>query len=1180
MFKKGMMRNRGISIAAAAVSAALVAPLVQPASTALPAAHAQETPHPAPPVIDDGPARTDQQGNPVIWADAIADGYVDSVSNMQLKDNVLSGRAFEVSKEGYLTGTRLPAVPAGTTIYMQWQDTDGAVSPYYAAKVHDAFGGAQGGEGTYAFNMTTPWTDANGVERQWSAARGIKYRLWIPPYERDGVKYNMIRQVDSFMPGAFVDNHQGGNGSTVFGSKNKQFTRVLMGQVPQLDLTTRPRAQWVDGTVKGDKAGKHTVSGRVWKESGLGADRTNMNTGPNTSKGDVTAAGMTVFISQLTPEGKKAYDAAVNSQPEEQRTAAAQEFLRANPDAIAYTRYTKTDKDGYYSIQLPEGAIKGDFARQTDDIWMGTLDENGDVVTGYSPWMAPQFHHAALNEKMVPGLLPNAAFTKLTHVNFALLPAYDAFIKITNFDTADRPAKPGDVAKLELTGKLLPLGNWIEWRDAEGNVVTGGPDTCSINGGSLEGNPCAQFRVPEDAPAGTVYTAVLVNGTHEDKNDISADSFLVVAKNNAEFQPVYDKTEIPQGGRAEILPPREKDGKLIPAATTYSAPADAENKVYGPGGKQIAAFPGTVTIIPNGSIDVTVNEDALIGDYQLPVLVTYPDKSRETVYAPIEVTFAQPGINETPGLNHEITPSWENQKTPAGTPVAAPNVGDELPKGSTVAARSDKGWDTTVNRDVVIVTPPESAKTGDKTTIWVTVTYPDGSQDLEKFTVTVGNPEDEGTTADQITPDWKNAETGPGTPVDVPNTGEKLPTGTKVEAPAVIDGWTIEAGPDDAPFDTIRVTPPAEAKQGDKIEIPVTVTYPDTSVDTETFTVTVMPQPKWDDAETTPTKPVDVPKKDGSGPVQPGTKLEVTGPGTAELKLDGTITVTPKDAKPGDTIIVAVKDPRGTVIDEFTVDIVLGPDWDDAETAPTKPVDVPKKDGSGPVKEGTKLEVTGPGDADLKSDGTITVTPKEGSKTGDTIVVTVSGPGGTIDQFTVTITEPKPVATTTSSASAPSTSATSTAPSTSTTPSSSAAPKPGLSSRIDGDKCTDALVGWGVPMLLLIPIGIATQVALPGLKGFQEQVGNSIKNANTELQRQLGVFNPDMAKAAAELDATLRDAGGNLTQALIGLSLLAYGLAALVNVAVVCVPNGETLPVGDQSSVKNVSKHLKPVSSE
>ena len=150
MFKKGMMRNRGISIA----TAALIVLLIQPVPNALPAAHARETPHLAAPVIEDGPARTDQQDNPIIWADAIADGYVDSVSNMQFKDNVLSGRAFEVSKEGYLTGTRLPAVPAGTTIYMQWQDTDGAVSPYYAAKVHDAFGGVQGGEGTYAVSYT------------------------------------------------------------------------------------------------------------------------------------------------------------------------------------------------------------------------------------------------------------------------------------------------------------------------------------------------------------------------------------------------------------------------------------------------------------------------------------------------------------------------------------------------------------------------------------------------------------------------------------------------------------------------------------------------------------------------------------------------------------------------------------------------------------------------------------------------------------------------------------------------------------------------------------------------------------------------------------------------------------------------------------------------------------------
>ena len=103
------------------------------------------------------------------------------------------------------------------------------------------------------------------------------------------------------------------------------------------------------------------------------------------------------------------------------------------------------------------------------------------------------------------------------------------------------------------------------------------------------------------------------------------------------------------------------------------------------------------------------------------------------------------------------------------------------------------------------------------------------------------------------------------------------------------------------------------------------MTYPDNSVDTDDFTVTVKDpnagekNPDWDDTTTEPDKPVDLPNK--GGPVKPGTTVETNGPGTAELKPNGTITVTPEGAKPGDEIVVTVKDKDDKVIDEVTVKI-------------------------------------------------------------------------------------------------------------------------------------------------------------------------------------------------------------------------------------------------------------------
>ena len=91
-------------------------------------------------------------------------------------------------------------------------------------------------------------------------------------------------------------------------------------------------------------------------------------------------------------------------------------------------------------------------------------------------------------------------------------------------------------------------------------------------------------------------------------------------------------------------------------------------------------------------------------------------------------------------------------------------------------------------------------------------------------------------------------------------------------------------------------------------------------------------------------------------------------------------------------------------------------------------------------------------------------------------------------------------------------------------------------------------------MLALIPLGIASQAAIPGLQNIQAQVGRQIQDANTALQNQLGVMDPRLAKAAADFQAQLRGAGANLSQVLGGIAVLAYGIAAITTIATKCGP--------------------------
>ena len=76
----------------------------------------------------------------------------------------------------------------------------------------------------------------------------------------------------------------------------------------------------------------------------------------------------------------------------------------------------------------------------------------------------------------------------------------------------------------------------------------------------------------------------------------------------------------------------------------------------------------------------------------------------------------------------------------------------------------------------------------------------------------------------------------------------------------------------------------------------------------------------------------------------------------------------------------------------------------------------------------------------------------------------------------------------------------------------------GSSSELDG-KCIAGIVGLTAPLLLAIPLGILSQVQIPGLEGVSAQVNAAIRDANNRIQRGLGIYNEDRASRAADLQA-------------------------------------------------------------
>ena len=225
------------------------------------------------------------------------------------------------------------------------------------------------------------------------------------------------------------------------------------------------------------------------------------------------------------------------------------------------------------------------------------------------------------------------------------------------------------------------------------------------------------------------------------------------------------------------------------------------------------------------------------------------------------------------------------------------------------------------------------------------------------------------------------------------------------------------------------------------------------------------------------------------------------------------------------------------------------PDWDDAKTTPGESVDIEKDPNSGDVESGTEVEVTdGSGTAEIDDNGTITVTPDEDAKPGDKVVVEVKDPEGkVIDTVEVTIEEKDNSGSSDGGSSIP-----------------------GGSSNVDWKRCAPAAAGVGLPLLFLLPIGLASQMNIPGFSPLVKQVSAQIDGINRQLgqqnaalQKQLGIYNGPLAKQASQIDMMLKKVSPEAGRIGGGVALAAAGALALGLLINSCAPGA-----GSSSSSK------------
>ena len=1036
-------RRRGTSVAAAALSLALIVPFAQPvvSPAAAPAAVAQEAQE----------AQASPTVNPeskIIDADMIASGRVTKAANLTDAHGVGKGL---ISGHVYLTGVAGNPGAAydngnvkldGITVYAQFRDKDGSYSPIFSAKTHtlpDVVGG-NGGQGTFAFgtgDTGITWTDKLGREHTYTARTDQMHRIWVEPFTNErGNRVEMFRQANGFVPGSFNLPADAPLGSFVASDGNMQLTAAFLREV-----APNHKESWL--AAKGDKLVEdpegpiasastqtkvpNTVSGRVWLETG-GPDKGIVATGPAFNSIDEPADGYTVYASTLTKDG-----AAANQKLREtykndpdKIAQATKEMLEAHPEYILKTVYGKTNNKGEYTLRFgnyEKGQIREDILNP-NHLFVWVEDKNGVVQNGYTGFHTPTFQRfnfggnfrpaASPGENQLPinyNGVPFQNLNSLYNVHYAIMPYAPASIT-ADYNATDKPAAPGVTVTPELHGTVSSATSKVEWRDVNGKVLK----TCDIDQSksAKEQVAACTFDIPQDAKKGDYFNVVLVSGG----NDVSAWTVLVT-RDADEFEPAYDPKLVVPGKETKSSPtftktddegnPTEEKVKA-PEGTTFAIPEDFK-----------APEGYVVTINENtGEITVTfpdkskLNKDT-VEEFDVPVTVTYPDSSTDDATANFKLDTDGDGTPDledddddndgipddkeiddntnpkVPNQNLEYEPEYTDGNGKPGDTVKIdkPTFKDKNgknttpPDGTTFTPGENTPDGVTIDQNTgeITVTIPEDATPGDKITVPVVVTYPDGTKDNTEVNVTVTIKD-----AGVYDPSYDSKLVVPGeetksTPTIKDNQGKdaQAPEGTKFTIP----GYTAPEGYE------VKI---------DQSTGEITVTFPDKSKlnkDTvEDFDVPV--------TVTYPDKSVDN--------VKANFKLDTDGNGDPDI-------TDPDDDGDGIPDDKEIDDNTNPKVPNQNQD--YEPDYEDGSGKPGEDVTIDKpgfKDKEGndtTAPDGTTFTPGENAPDGVKIDentGEITVTIPEDAKPGDkiTVPVIVTYPDGSKDNVDVTVTVEQP----------------------------------------------------------------------------------------------------------------------------------------------------------------------------
>ena len=1271
----GLTRRRGTTIAAAALSVALVAPFVHPVvnPASSPVAAAQDA-------ASAQDRSVDSRGTSEATA-IRADGTWGQKKGYQ-------GTVYLDRDSGPEAQNEADEAMPGVKVFLQYINGKGQVSPIYYT--------TSDSEGKFVFDLSKAPKDGLGNPVEFKLAGDSKFQVRTWAENPDPAKYTLAAGGDMYS-GRFHDRltRKWESWDFTAGINRIVGSKVVFQERPNVDgWLAKPEAEWTEAPTADKKwpdGGNYgTARGEVWWENNEAGGTLSNQYFKGSS--DRAATDVKVVGSYVNDEVAREFDAwkeANKNYSREQFRVAQKEIVdkyqaeHGEGSHIAESRVAYVKDDG--SFYLPFAGLYGvshnkKGNKTTDEEW-GTLvsakdEEHGNLMqwngtlgqrhrhinTDYmylypvvgdnrDLWMG-NYQDNMFQPADGAGLGQSLASANIFDQNFALLtprPIHDVF----NYDNTSAIAAPGDTAKSKTTG-LVPNQEYaIEWF-ADGES-TG--ETCTVTANELGELESCDFTVPEKLSKPTVYSSQVFAADSSGKRTgtlLLADSFLAdptvvkydetkgtAQEKDLESKPSFDnpntdaEEEMPEGATFEFADPAAANAlglSIDPETGAVKWPADKQVE----GENEVLV---KVTWRPAEGADPVSRE--VPAKFNLDAPAVKDNESFEPEYEDgsgkpgDDVKVDKPDFKDKDGK--ETTPPEGTKFTP----------GEGAPDGVKVDEKTGE----------VTVPVPEDAKPGDKITVPVEVTYPDGSKDNVDVTVTVDEP------------DAKPEVPGADVNVDaVPDT--KVQRAEKVSIPVKsTDGSEVSVTglPDFLKYNpetkTIEGTVPADADlKSYDVEVKASL---DGKEDTDEFKLTVtermIEDPDTDGDGIPDSQDPDIDgdgvnnsdeKAAGTDPYNPDTDGDGTKDGDEDTDGDGktnkeesdpTVDKSkdsdgdgipdiidkddqdgPKGDKDGDGIIneedpdadgdgvsnddekeagldplnpdtdgdgtndgdedtdgdeKSNKDesevPEGTVTDEDgdglgdtgitdkdgngKADIVdkpdaetpdtKKPDWNDAKTTPGESVEIEKDPNSGDVESGTTVEVTdGSGTAEIDDNGTITVTPDEDAKPDDKIVVEVKDPEGkVIDTVEVTIEEKDKPGSNEGGSSIPS-----------------------GSSNVDWKRCAPAAAGLGLPLLFLLPIGLASQMNIPGFSPLVKQVSAQIDGINRQLgqqnaalQKQLGIYNGPLAKQASQIDLMLKKVSPEAGRIGGGVALAAAGALALGLLINSCAPGA-----GSSSSSK------------